>query len=324
VWRLKTKSGGRGRHYSVFRGLAESALTLAYARDWPKRVMERFPPRNRVQVREHRLPLLPGGRERRPVRVAFASDLHIGPLTPRRLLDEAFAHLASLAPDVLLLGGDYVYLEASEASAADLAARVASVPAPLKLAVLGNHDLWTRHELLEDALRAGGARVLVNEASRLPEPWGDVAVVGLDEPWTGAIDAERAFGEAADAALTIALVHAPEGYPFVRGRGARLLLCGHTHGGQVAMPSRPFVVHGPLGRRWPAGLYALPDLHLFVSRGLGAVELPLRLHAPPDVALFTLCAESAVAEVPGSGEQPGPDQQASGEEHDSSQHRGRA
>jgi predicted MPP superfamily phosphohydrolase len=114
-------------------------------------------------------------------------------------------------------------------------------------------------------------------------------VVGLDEPWTGRPDVVRAFAAAGDARLTVALAHAPEAYRFLRGRGARLFLCGHTHGGQVALPSqRPLLVHGPYGRRWPAGLYALPDLHLFVSRGLGAVELPLRLHAPPDVALFTL------------------------------------
>jgi uncharacterized protein len=287
---LKLRSTGRGRHYSVLRGLAESALTLAYARSWPARVLERLPARNHVQLREHDLPLLPPGRERRPLRVAFVSDLHIGPLTPPRLLDDAFARLAALAPDVLLLGGDYVYLEATPAIADELADRVASVPATLKLAVLGNHDLWTRHELLEDGLRRGGARVLVNEAAFLPAPWDDVAVVGLDEPWTGAADAAGAFAGATAARLTVVLAHAPEAYPMVQGRGAKLLLCGHTHGGQVALPSRPIVVHGPLGRRWPAGLYQLPDLHLFVSRGLGAVELPLRLHAPPDVSLFTLAA----------------------------------
>jgi predicted MPP superfamily phosphohydrolase len=286
---LKLRSGGRGRHYSLMRGLVESALTLAYARNWPARMLERLPAWNRVELREHVLPLLPAG-SRRPLRIAFASDLHIGPVTPRRLLDDAFARLTALAPDVLLLGGEYVYLEATPAVADELATRVAAVPAGLKLAVMGNHDLWTRHELLEDGLRRGGARVLVNEAVTLPAPWQDVAVVGLDEPWTGAVDVERAFAGTAGAGLIVVLAHAPEGYPFIADRGAKLMVCGHTHGGQVALPSRPIVVHGRFGRRWPAGLYQLPDLHLFVSRGVGAVEVPLRVHAPPDVSLFTLTA----------------------------------
>ena len=165
---------------------------------------------------------------------------------------------------------------------------MARIPAATKVAVLGNHDLWTEHAVIEAALERGGARVLVNQALRLPPPHDDVAVVGLDEPWTGAPDPERAFGEAGDAPVRIAVAHAPEGYPFVRGRGAALMLCGHTHGGQIATPRGPIVVHGPLGRRWPAGLYEVDGLPLFVSRGLGAVDFPLRLYAPPDVSLFTI------------------------------------
>ena len=66
------------------------------------------------------------------------------------------------------------------------------------------------------------------------------------------------------------------------------MLCGHTHGGQIALPSGPVIVHGRLGRRWPSGLHLIGDMHLFVSRGLGIVDIPLRANAPPDVALFTL------------------------------------
>ena len=46
--------------------------------------------------------------------------------------------------------------------------------------------------------------------------------------------------------------------------------------------------HGRLGRRWPGGLYDVDGLPLYVSRGLGTVDLPLRLFAPAEVALFTI------------------------------------
>jgi hypothetical protein len=222
------------------------------------------------------------------LRLVFASDLHIGPLTPPRLLDNAFALMAAAKPDVLVLGGDYVFLDVTPGMADELAERVAAVPARTKVAVLGNHDLWTDHRLIEAALERAGCRVLVNDALRLPSPHHGVAIVGIDEPWTGEADGARAFAAAGDAPVTVAVSHAPEGLPFVEGRGARLLLCGHTHGGQVALPSGPIVVHGPLGRRWPSGLHVIGDMRLFVSRGLGTVDLPLRAYAPPDVALFTL------------------------------------
>ena len=93
----------------------------------------------------HRLPLLPGRAGRRPLRLGFASDLHLGPVTPLSLVEEAFDQLDAAGLDVLALGGDYVSLEVTPAIAARLTALVARVRAPVKVAVLGNHDLWTRH-----------------------------------------------------------------------------------------------------------------------------------------------------------------------------------
>lgn len=284
---LNLRCAGRGGQYTAMRGLVERMQGMMFAGRWPARVLDRVPAATRVKLIQHDLTLSASPTMRPPLRLAFASDLHIGPLTPPRLLDNAFRILVDLAPDVLVLGGDYVFLEVTPAMARELEQRVAAVPARTKIAVLGNHDLWTHHGLIESALERAGCRVLINDAADLPAPHQDFAVVGIDEPWTGQADGARAFA-ASDAPIKIAVSHAPEGLPFVEGRGAKLLLCGHTHGGQIALPRGPVVVHGPLGRRWPSGLHLLGDMHLFVSRGLGIVDIPLRAYAPSDVALFTL------------------------------------
>lgn len=288
---IKLKSPGRGGQFSIARGIVETLQSLVFAGRWPARVLNRVPAATRVQLIEHELHLSDGdasaGAELAPLRLAFISDLHIGPLTPPKLLDNAFQLLAQLAPDVLVLGGDYVFLDVNQAMARELEERVAAVPARTKLAVLGNHDLWTHHDLIERALERAGCRVLINDAQRLPAPHERFAIVGIDEPWTGRADGGRAFA-ASDAPIKIAVSHAPEGLPFVEGRGAKLLLCGHTHGGQIALPRGPVVVHGPLGRRWPSGLHHLAGMDLFVSRGIGLVDVPLRAYAPSDVSLFTL------------------------------------
>jgi predicted MPP superfamily phosphohydrolase len=284
---LKLRSNGRGRAFTPLRGLCETVQRYAYAYDWPARLLGRIPAASRVRVLRHRLEALSNRPGRRPLRIAFASDLHIGPLTPAPLLEEAFARIAEARPDVLALGGDYVSLEVTASIAARLEALVAGVDVPLKVAVLGNHDLWTRHDLIERALSAGGARVLLNDTVRLPPPYDDVALVGLDDPWTGEVDADRAFATA-DAPVKLVVAHAPESVPFVEGRGVRLLMCGHTHGGQVAAPWGPVAVQGRLSRRWPHGLYQLDDMHLFVSRGVGYSDLPVRSFAPSDIAIFDL------------------------------------
>lgn len=288
---LKLRATGRGRHYTRLRGVVESVQALAYCFSWPARLWDRMPGVRTFKVLRHRLELLPSRREsalpRRPLRIAFASDLHLGPMTPPSLLEAAFAELAAAEPDVLALGGDYVSLEVTAATAAQIESLVARVPAPVKLAVLGNHDLWTRHELIEQALERGGARVMLNECVRLPPPHDDVDIVGLDDPWTGHVEPDRAFAEAT-APLKLVLAHAPESVPLVEGRGARLLMCGHTHGGQVASPWGPLVMAGRLSKRWPHGLYDIDGMHMFVSRGLGFSDLPLRAFAPPDVAIIDL------------------------------------
>jgi predicted MPP superfamily phosphohydrolase len=84
--------------------------------------------------------------------------------------------------------------------------------------------------------------VLVNDSTRLSSPHADVAVVGLDEPWTGRVDAARAFEGAGGASAMVVLCHSPDGVPDALAAlgGApetpALYVCGHTHGGHVATP----------------------------------------------------------------------------------------
>ena len=216
--------------------------------------------------------------------------MYLGPTTAARTLDAAFARLAESQPELLVLGGDYVFLDATPARARELRRRVAAVPAADKVAVMGNHDLWTTHARLEDALAEAGVTVLVNSSRRLRGAHENVAVVGLDDPWTGRVDADAAFRDADGAELVIAVCHSPAGLSALRGRGAALVLCGHTHGGHVALPGgAPIVLPGgPWARRFPHGVHAWEGATLFVSRGVGGVEVPVRAFAPPDVGVFDL------------------------------------
>jgi uncharacterized protein len=279
----------------------ERVLGVLYAGGWPARLWARVPGATRVGLLEHVLAVPGREKDRPPLRIAFASDLHLGPTTPSEVLDAAFDHLRSSRPDVLALGGDYVFLGATTDRVRELQARVADVPAPVKVAVLGNHDFWARPERLEDGLTEAGVRVLVNESLRLPAPHDDVALVGLDDPLTSHRITEKiALQEAVDAALArvadvpvkIALCHSPDGYPAVKGRGVQLLLAGHTHGGQIALPGyRPLWVPSPHGRLWPFGRHEVDGLTVFVSRGVGGSLVPMRTYAPPDVAVFTITSQ---------------------------------
>ena len=200
-----------------------------------------------------------------------------------------------MAPDVLILGGDFCYLRSPPAAVQELARRVAAVPAPLKLAVWGNHDLWLDHRAMEVSLGAAGVRFLVNGASRLPAPHERVALLGLDDPWTGHADLRRAEQQAGSPELSVVLCHSPDAIPQARGRGHSLYLCGHTHGGMVVLPGgwMPWDLGGS-GKDYPHGYHVVQGMTVFVSRGVGGVLIPFRLGAPPDVVEVRLVGRGPV------------------------------
>jgi predicted MPP superfamily phosphohydrolase len=234
--------------------------------------------------------LAPG---RPPLRIAFASDFHAGSTTHVALLERACEALASCEPHALLLGGDFVTMRAS--SIHDLARRLEALSAPCgKYAVLGNHDLRADRATVIAALHDAGIRVLANESAVLPPPYHDFAVCGLEDATRGEPRADRALDTTA--AKRIVLMHSPEGLHAIGDRAFELALCGHTHGGQVALPwGTPVVVPpGRLNRRFHKGRFDLRREHgrashgtraLLVSGGVGCSTIPVRLFAAPEVHL---------------------------------------
>lgn len=277
---------GRGKDYSRTRAASEWILARAYRGGWPARLVRRLGMQPPVRTRTHQVTV-----ERWPagapsLRIAFASDIHVGPTTHPSLIDEAIARLHDAAPDVLLLGGDYVYLHAEGFH--PVAAKLAKVPAPLgKFAVFGNHDLWADDAALRRALEGAGFKVLVNESAALPAPFDHVSICGLDEPWTGRPDVAKTFAGARD--VKVLLMHAPEGLMMVGETYFDVALCGHTHGGHIALRGGiPIVVAGPLSRRYGFDLHDIGGRPLIVSRGIGATESALRVNADPDIRVVTL------------------------------------
>ena len=294
---MKLRAAGRGRGYSLGRGLLESFLEAAYWGDWPARLWNVLPASREVLVTRHSL-TLPAG-DGPLCRVVFISDIHVGPTTPLALLQRVFELIRAERPDVLLLGGDYVYLEAEPRRMEVLGSLVRSVGAPVALAVLGNHDLWTRDGAVVEALSNAGARVLVNEAFVFPAPWEDVVVVGVDDPWTGRRDPEAVARGLEAQPFRIVLCHSPDGLGFLTRLKFDLFLAGHTHGGQIATPWGPIVLpHGRMCRAYPSGLARFESGLVYVSRGIGTVELPVRTFSPPDILVLELARPSRRAQEP--------------------------
>jgi predicted MPP superfamily phosphohydrolase len=224
-----------------------------------------------------------------PLVIAFASDLHAGPTTHSALFDELAVEIERAAPDVVLLGGDYVSLGAAHVARLGPFFRAAASSARLgAFAVIGNHDIWHGRAAVETALRQAGVQVLVNRNTSLPPPFGMVSICGIDDPWTGKPSPAQTFGGAAP--VRIYLMHSPDGMWHLTGERFDLGLAGHTHGGQIAYTAGKPVIrpNGPLSRTFCHGRFEFANGPLIVSRGVGCSALPVRINADPELVLCTL------------------------------------
>jgi hypothetical protein len=233
------------------------------------------------------------------LRVVQLSDLHMGPQTSRRFLGAVERAVIALAPDLLVVTGDLVddRTEDAPAFATWLAGLEAAARPALGTAVVaGNHDVYAGWPAVAAAIRAGsGARVLVNEAVVLRRGDDALALAGTGDPAGGSSsagpDAAGTLARVPAGMPTLVLAHNPVLWPALTaartgGRPA-LTLSGHTHWGQVAIPSRGWSLASPFNRHAMAG-YQEGDALLYVHPGTGFWGLPFRIGAHPEVALVTL------------------------------------
>jgi uncharacterized protein len=288
--------GGRARELA--RRCAWQMSDWTYSSGWAASLFHRVGLQGSIATREHRFEL-PRAAGSSPIRMVFASDFHAGPLTHPAILDEACRAIAGARPELLLLGGDFVYRRARDVDV--LAERLSCLSAPLGIyAVLGNHDYLGAEEHIIRRLTDAGIEVLVNRSARLQAPHDDVWICGLDDPIYGAPDADASLDGAEG--TRIVLMHAPDGLLELDDERFDLALCGHTHGGQVALPfGLPIVVPtGRLNRRYPHGVHAgvSPGGKLLVSRGIGCSGVPFRLFASPEIHLCTLVPAASATPRP--------------------------
>ena len=89
--------------------------------------------------------------------------------------------------------------------------------------------------------------------------------------------------------MAILLSHNPDYAMEISDPRVRLVLSGHTHGGQIILPRLgTLATNSKYGRQLTSGRIALGAMMLYVWRGVGTVMLPFRYNCPPEVAMITL------------------------------------
>ncbi len=221
-------------------------------------------------------------------RIAQLSDLHIGSLTSRRLVERWIEASNAAAPDLVVLTGDLV--TSGTVFHEDIANYMGRLRAPAGVvSVMGNHDYFGGGEPLLTLLRARGVRVLQNQSELVEKNGARFRLAGVDDTWTRRANLEKALEEATGSEKTILLAHDPELFPMAAEAGVAFTLSGHTHGGQIAFPwlaKRFSLAH--LSQSYVVGRYEKKGALLYVHPGLGTTGPPIRFGVAPAIVVHTL------------------------------------
>ena len=161
------------------------------------------------------------------------------------------------------------------------------------LAVLGNHDFYADAQHTSAWLESLGVRVLRNASIEIGGGdggnGGALRFVGLDDLVSGRVSADTIHALTHGDQPTVVLSHHPDVVRYCTQPSVRLVLAGHTHGGQVVFPFVGALVTRSTicTRLHPAGWVPNVFAPLFVSRGIG-VQVPLRFRCSPEVVVLTL------------------------------------
>lgn len=169
-----------------------------------------------------------------------------------------------------------------------------------KIFVLGNHD--KAHDLVEPARDAmldlgwidAGASHWTLETNR-----GPMRILGNELPWLDRHDdesldsefAQQAHGRQPSTRFVLGVSHSPDQMLWARRSGCQLLLCGHTHGGQVRLPGiGPIVAPSKHGSRYASGVFYGAPTVMHVSRGVSGTH-PLRWRCSPEASVLEIASE---------------------------------
>ncbi len=232
-----------------------------------------------------KLPALPPAWD--GLRILQVSDVHAGPYMSVKRMQRIRKLIERIPADLIVFTGDQMDRRPSDAPA--FVEGFSGISAPLGVyGILGNHDHFIDPARSEWALRAAGIRPLINETRVLRRAGQGLALIGLEDlNASGSRAPDFSLLGRYGSSFRICLIHQPRAWHEALKAGAHLTLSGHTHGGQIALPSR-HVNMARLQTRYIAGPYRRDDAFLYVSRGIGVGALPIRVGAPPEIDLITL------------------------------------
>lgn len=226
-----------------------------------------------------------GARPEKRMRLVFFSDLHIGEAMTPDYIARAVKLIQDQQPDLILCGGDFIDHRAVYAYDPRVMASLRSLHAPMGVYyVLGNHEY---RDDLEANIRwvseVGGT--LLRDSIAFPGN-GPLTLIGRDDWVNGNRKPFEVIANEADPLRgpVVLMEHTPASIDSIGDSPVDLILCGHTHGGQI-WPGQLMVWwrYGMVSGTRPVG-----EREVCISSGIGSAGATYRVGTRSEIRVYDL------------------------------------
>ena len=222
------------------------------------------------------------------LRILQLSDIEISKSYSEGNLKKQVKTINDSKPDIIVFTGDLFNNYAKYGPYQEVLTILSSLKATYgKFAIYGNKDYGGGAVRIYDQLMSdSGFTLLRNEVYSMSIRGKRIQLIGSDSYLMGNFDESSIKQQLTPSDVTILLAHEPEIIDKVTF-SYDLMLCGHTHGGQVNIPLLQSLFHIS-NTPYQKGLYEHDSTFIYVDSGMGTSRIPIRFLTPPQISDLTL------------------------------------
>lgn len=223
------------------------------------------------------------------LKIVHFTDVHYGSTINLKKLKNIIKSINDQHPDFVVFTGDLVEkrVKLNKQEIKDLTKELNKLNPKYKvLAVPGNHDY--DHEYFHDITPNLKWHILKNKNERfsLENKKSSIVFIGLDDLLYGNPNYKNAFNLKTDNDFQIVLAHEPDQVDEFIDYNFDLVLCGHSHLGQVRFPILGAVYTPKGSKKYYDEHYKIKNANLYINGGIGTSGLKLRFLNKPSISIY--------------------------------------
>lgn len=233
------------------------------------------------------------------VTLGFISDIRYNEFMNYDRLEKMIKKYQNTNTDVCIFGGDLfsdrLLVDINEEVISSLTTLLKNIEAPLgKFAILGDCD--TKNEehkkIVEQILTDADFEIISNNLIqiRTSQHSDSLSLIGVDAYINNEVNISSHSSQLEKENFRLLVTHCPD---FIQQgiidiSNFDVILSGHSLGGQIYLPLLGGMVHQEGAIKYYHGAYQINQTKLFVSNGLGTINIDMRLFAPPEIIILKL------------------------------------